>query len=249
MRAALALFLILLSACTSTLVDYETRTHVVRPGETLYTIAFRYGVDYRALAAWNGIANPDLIFAGQRLSLRPASRAVAGRPASATRRPTAATAPPSTASARAAPRPSAASQRTGPRPPLGGPAPPALPPPAVWLWPTEGRVVSRFGASDGIASGIGIGGREGQAVNAAAAGRVVYAGSGLIGYGQLVIIEHNETYLTAYGHNSRLLVSQGETLRQGQKIAEMGLGPGRTPRLHFEIRRNGVPVDPLQYLP
>ncbi len=110
-------------------------------------------------------------------------------------------------------------------------------------------MVTRFGSDAGIAAGVGIGGRVGQPVQAAAAGRVVYAGSGLVGYGQLVIIQHNETYLTAYGYNSRLLVAQGQEVARGQTIASMGMGPERQPRLHFEIRRNGVPVDPLQFFP
>jgi lipoprotein NlpD len=123
-----------------------------------------------------------------------------------------------------------------------------LPPPA-WAWPADGAVETRFGAANGIATGIGIGGRVGQPVRAAAAGRIVYAGSGLIGYGQLVIIKHNDTYLTAYGYNSDVLVAQGQDVTRGQTIASMGLGPERRPRLHFEIRRNGVPVDPLQFFP
>jgi lipoprotein NlpD len=109
-------------------------------------------------------------------------------------------------------------------------------------------VVTRFGSRDGIATGVGIRGREGQPVRAAAAGRVVYAGSGLIGYGQLVIIKHSDTYLSAYGHNSRLLVGQGQDVVRGAAIAAMGFGPERQPRLHFEIRRNGVPVDPLLFV-
>jgi lipoprotein NlpD len=107
--------------------------------------------------------------------------------------------------------------------------------------------VSTFATTNGL-TGIGIGGQAGQPVRAAAGGRVVYAGSGLIGYGQLVIIKHNETYLSAYGHNSRLLVAQGQEVRRGEPIAAMGLGPERQPRLHFEIRRNGVPIDPLPLL-
>src|SRR5690606_18371440 len=122
---------------------------------------------------------------------------------------------------------------------------PASPPPR-WHWPTSGQVVSRFGSSEGgLSTGIAIAGREGQAIEAAADGRVVYAGTGLIGYGQLLIIRHNDTYLTAYGYNRRLLVEQGDEVKRGQKIAEMGLNPARQPRLHFEVRRNGVPVDPL----
>jgi lipoprotein NlpD len=122
-------------------------------------------------------------------------------------------------------------------------------PPPQWAWPADGSVVTRFGSHEGIATGVGIGGHAGDAVRAAAAGRVVYAGSGLVGYGQLVIIKHNETYLTAYGYNSELLVMQGQDVARGQRIASMGLGPERQPRLHFEIRRNGVPVDPLQFFP
>jgi lipoprotein NlpD len=122
-------------------------------------------------------------------------------------------------------------------------------PPPQWTWPADGAVVTRFGSREGIATGVGIGGHAGDAVRAAAAGRVVYAGSGLVGYGQLVIIKHNETYLTAYGYNSELLVMQGQDVARGQRIASMGLGPERQPRLHFEIRRNGVPVDPLQFFP
>jgi lipoprotein NlpD len=220
MRLAVAAALVSIAACSSTLVDYESRTHVVRPGETLYTIAWRHGVDYKTLAAWNGIPNPDLIFVGQRLQLRAPARA-ATTPAA------------TTAVSRSTPRPV--------------PPPPVLPAPR-WQWPTRGEIVSRFGAAGSISSGIGIGGSAGQPIVAAAPGRVVYAGSGLIGYGQLVILEHNATYLTAYGHNERLLVEQGQSVERGQQIAEMGLGPERKPRLHFEVRRNGVPVDPLQLL-
>ena len=108
--------------------------------------------------------------------------------------------------------------------------------------------MARFGADGTIGSGIGIAGREGQPVRAAAAGRIVYAGGGLIGYGQLVIIKHDETFLSAYGYNSELLVTQGQDVARGATIALMGNGPNRQPRLHFEIRRNGVPVDPLLFV-
>jgi lipoprotein NlpD len=223
--------MLLFAGCTSTSSLHtgsrsnQTRVHVVRAGETLYQIAWQHRVDQRDLARWNSLSNPDLIHVGQRLRLAPPAAAVAR---GAARRP-----PPPVAN-----RPAAA-----PR----SPAPPAaLPPP--WIWPTDGQVVTRFGAADGIATGIGIRGREGQPIRAAAAGRVVYAGNGLIGYGQLVIVKHDDTYLSAYGHNSRLLVSQGQDVMRGQTIAVMGLGPERQPRLHFEIRLNGVPVDPLLYL-
>jgi lipoprotein NlpD len=197
-------------------VNYEAQTHVVQSGETLYTIAWRYRLDYQQLARINRLEDPDLIFVGQRLSLRgaPAARSA---PASGT-------------------------------PPVSLPPPSVLPPP-TWRWPVSGEVVSRFGANSGLGNGIGIAGRVGDSIRAAAPGRVVYAGSGLIGYGQLLIIKHNDTYLSAYGHNRRLIVQQGDDVASGQMIAEMGNGPAQRPQLHFEIRRNGVPEDPLRHLP
>lgn len=220
-----------LAACSSMGGEYAPSVHVVQPGETLYTIAWRHGIDYRTLAQWNNLRDPDFIVAGQRLRLTaPAPRAAPASGATPARTP-------SSSSAR--PRTQAAAPAV--------PAPPVLPPPQ-WQWPTQGPLVYRYGNRAEIASGIGIGGRQGQTVSAAATGRVVYAGSGLPGYGQLVIIKHNDTYLSAYGHNGRLVVVQGQEVRRGEKIAEMGLGPKRAPRLHFEIRRNGAPVDPLPYL-
>jgi lipoprotein NlpD len=216
LRQVFCLWVLLASGCTTSLVNYEAVTHVVRPGDTLYTIAWRYGLDYQQLARFNGLKNPDLIYVGQRLSLR------AGN----------------------APR-EVQSRTTAPVPrPL--PAVLRLPSPA-WQWPTEGKLIRNFGSSDGLGNGIAIGGSVGQAIHAAAPGRVVYAGNGLIGYGQLVIVKHNDTYLSAYGHNSRLIVSQGDDVARGQTIAEMGIGPERQPQLHFEIRSNGSPVDPLEH--
>jgi lipoprotein NlpD len=244
-----------LASCTSTTSlpvsrrEARAAVHVVQRGETLYKIAWQYRVDQQELANWNGIRDPDDLRVGQRLRLVPPRGYVAAAPAPALR-------PPS----------SAAPQSTPPRPSTSSPAPSATPPagsssaprpaartsaPATalrWSWPTDGKIVTRFGADDGIASGIGIGGRDGQAVRAAAAGTVVYAGGGLIGYGQLVIIKHDEIFLSAYGYNSELLVTQGQAIARGATIALMGQGPGRQPRLHFEVRRNGVPVDPLLFV-
>ena len=191
---------------------------MVQPGESLYTIAWRYRLDYQDLARWNDLENPDLIYVGQRLSLRAAG---ATRPAQV----------------------SSGSPQPRPLPPAPNLAPP------TWQWPAQGELVRAFGADSGLENGIGIGGSVGQAIRAAAAGRVVYSGSGLIGYGQLLIIKHNDTYLSAYGHNNRLIVGQGDLVERGQTIAEMGIGPERRPQLHFEIRRNGSPVDPLEHLP
>lgn len=231
-------------ACTSTSSVHrgsrasqasQTPVHVVKRGETLYKIAWQHGIDQRDLARWNGLRDPDVISVGQRLRLTPPRGAPAAQ-SPVPQPPTAAARKPPVAPGAPATGPSASVQRL----------PSAQPP--LWLWPTDGQVVTRFGARTGIATGIGIRGREGQPVRAAAGGRVVYAGSGLIGYGQLVIIKHNDTYLSAYGHNSRLLVSQGQDVARGATIAFMGQGPERQPRLHFEIRRDGVPVDPLLFL-
>ena len=218
MARAIGVAVLVVSGCTSSLVNYEAITHVVQPGETLYTIAWRYGIDYQELAQFNGLSNPDLIYVGQRLSLRPSG----------------------------ASRPTQASSGTAPSRPL--PPPPTLSPPA-WQWPAVGELLRSYSADTGLSNGIGIGGTVGQAIHAAASGRVVYAGSGLIGYGQLLIIKHNDTYLSAYGYNNRLRVEQGESVDRGQTIAEMGVGPEWQPQLHFEIRRNGSAVDPLQHLP
>lgn len=251
MKVAIASVVLLIGACTnlayenaaggggSTQRSTTTRgtvpeSHVVRSGDTLYSIAFRYGLDQRELAAWNNLRNPNQINVGQRLVLRAPGGSRSG--ASGTSSAAAATTRPATSGG------SAASAST--RPP--SPAVAARP---DWQWPTRGEIVSRFGARGVLTTGIGIGGRLGQDIVAAAPGRVVYSGSGLPDYGQLVIIEHNDTWLTAYGHNQRVLVSQGQAVARGQKIAEMGPGPGGAPRLHFEIRRNGDPLDPVPLLP
>lgn len=215
---------LVLGACTPARLDYESGTHVVRRGETLYTIAWQHGVDYRQLARWNALSNPDLIFAGQRLLVRPPG----GTRGAADTQPT--------------------SERTAPPQPAQPRAAAVLPQPN-WSWPTQGRVAARFGSDEGIGSGIALAGSGGQSIHAAAGGRVVYVGTGLAGYGQLVIVQHNDAWLSAYGHTERVLVNQGDAVDQGEHIASMGLGPRRQPRLHFEIRRNGVPVDPLTLLP
>lgn len=221
--SAMMAALVVLSGCGGTRWDQAPREeHIVRSGETLYTIAWRYGKDHRDLARWNRLGDGSLIYPGQVIRLTP---------------------PPGVRSASAS-RPSAS---TAPAPKRTPPKAPSDPPPS-WVWPTRGRVVADFGARPGSGTGVLIGGRLGQPVVSAADGRVVYSGSGLMGYGRLIIIKHNETFLSAYGHNASLLVREGETVRRGQRIATMGEGPGQEPRLHFEIRRNGVPVDPQSHL-
>ncbi|MCC5794375.1 MAG: peptidoglycan DD-metalloendopeptidase family protein [Chromatiales bacterium] len=198
--------------------------HVVRPGETLYAIAFRYGLDHRELARINNLGDGSLIFPGQRIQLGGTARGAA------------------------APAPSAPAARQ-PAPARRDPPGPGTPLAGGWQWPTAGAVVGRYGQSPQTQSGIQIGGIRGQPVVAAADGEVVYSGRGLIGYGALLIIKHDATWLSAYGHNDSLLVNEGDRVRAGQRIATMGEGPGRRPLLHFEIRRNGDPVDPAAWLP
>ena len=194
--------------------------HIVRRGETLFSISWRYGKDPADVARWNDLGDGSLIYPGQVIRLTP---------------------PPGYRS----PQGSAQNRTPAPRP---LPKIPSQPSPE-WIWPTQGRVSVDFGGKPGTGTGILIDGRSGQAVNAAAAGNVVYAGSGLIGYGQLIIVKHNDTYLSAYGYNASLLVKEGQAITKGQRIATMGEGPERKARLHFEIRRNGQPVNPRQYLP
>ena len=213
------LVLLVLSACgSSTRWDHSSDQHIVRSGETLYSIAWRYGKGADELARRNRLGDGSLIRPGQVLRLTPPSGSSAS----------------STAGRSPAPR--------------SLPSIPAQPPPA-WAWPTTGRINVDFGGKPGPGSGVLIDGKAGQPVHAAASGTVVYAGSGLIGYGQLIILKHNDTYLSAYGYNASLLVKEGQSIKKGQQIATMGEGPEHKPRLHFEIRRNGKPVNPRQYLP
>jgi lipoprotein NlpD len=209
----------LIASCGSIGSYGSQDTHIVRKGETLFSIAFRYGEDPADLARWNSLGDGSLIYPGQEIRLTP------GRGGTATR--------------------SSTSKTTAPAP---LPDIPSQPAPAV-VWPTNGKINVPFGGKPGTGTGVLIDGKAGQAIVAAASGRVVYAGSGLIGYGQLIILKHNDTYLSAYGYNASLLVKEGETIKKGQRIATMGEGPERKPRLHFEIRRNGKPVNPRQYLP
>jgi lipoprotein NlpD len=256
-------------------------THVVKRGDTLVSIALQYGLDYRELAAWNNITNPNRIEIGQVLALAaPAGMAPlaapvvtpllqAGPPIEA--RPLANT-PATKVEPRAAKVPfseRALAQMSAPDAAgaaLTGPAPappevvPVPPPPAAepergagtdgedvdWMWPAKGKVLSPFSEAS---KGMDIAGRKGAPVLAAAAGRVVYAGAGLRGYGKLVIIKHNNTWLSAYAHNDNILVKEQQDVRKGQKIAEIGSSDADQVMLHFEVRRQGKPVDPAKILP
>lgn len=223
----------------------DARWYVVNAGDTLYSIAFEAGQDYRELARWNGIRWPYRIHPDQRLRLSPPRLSTAGKPnhrRSVTRRD----APATNSPGRNTRTPSASTGHRAPEPRT--PSNPTASP-LAWQWPTEGPLLKNYSASDTGRKGIDIGGRLGQSVIATAPGRVVYSGSGLRGYGKLIIIKHNSVYLSAYGHNRRVLVKEGETLRAGQQIAELGDTDADRPMLHFEIRRNGEPVDPQRLLP
>lgn len=208
--------------------------HIVAAGETLYSIAWLYGQDYQQVAAWNRLASPYRIYAGQRLRVTPPDSVEISKPV------------------KTAPVPV---RPTRPIPPP--PATPAAPVPAddndtptsggvLWKWPATGRVLPD---GSGPEKGISIAGREGQPVRAAAAGRVVYSGNGLKGLGELVIVKHDKSFLSAYANNKKRLVKEGEKIALGQPIAEMGKSASEQVRLYFEIRKDGKPVDPLLYLP
>ena len=227
----------------------------VKSGDTLIRIGMDNGQSWRDIARWNNIENPNLIETGQILRVTPPEETgVVVRPVSSTNVVTS-PAPANTASA-----PAPASNTASVRPPASAANPPNASTPANNLantdsaeetvsfqWPTRGNVLAGF---DEVKNkGIDIAGKAGDPVLAAADGKVVYAGSGLRGYGNLVILKHNNTYLTAYAHNQSLLVKEDQAIKRGQKIAEMGNSDADQVKLHFEIRRQGKPVDPAKYLP
>jgi lipoprotein NlpD len=289
------LYCLLLCACADTgLAGPES--YVVRPEDTLYSIAWRHDLDFRDLARWNNIGPDFRISVGQVLVLGPGGAAPAGRAA-----PRPAPQPAAAAGSRvretpqvSTPRPLPESSATGPTANTANPANTAspftvdtagpsgrrtTPPPAPhnsrdaparngpagaaqdassavsgapnangslrWVWPTD-----RVGAPRAVpGGGVLLSGRLGQNVRAASAGRVVYAGSGLRGYGNLIIIKHADSVLSAYAHNREMLVHDGQEVAMGQVIAHMGEGPQQSAILYFEIRQNGRPVDPLAFLP
>jgi lipoprotein NlpD len=279
-------------------------TYTVRRGDTLYQIALDHGLDYKELAAWNNLENPNKILAGQVLRVTaPGDATAAGTgvttaplkvaPVVTEARPGAAGAPPpSTAPSSSGPRnadnyksspkafkepyseqalrdvarasqaapeavaaaaPSSSAKPETPRSVSSG----AMPAPAAelddedkldWVWPAKGKVVVGFSETANL-KGIDIAGAAGEPVIASAGGKVVYVGNGLRGYGKLVIVKHNKTWLSAYAHNREILVKEGQQVVKGQKIAEMGNTDADQVKLHFEIRRLGKPVDPARYLP
>ena len=232
-------------------VDY-----VVQRGDTLYYVAWRFARDWSDIARYNALTPPYTIHAGQRLRLTPPPRAATPAPVQPSKPATAAPARPTPErpAAATAQKPATAAPPPASKPATAPPAPRSAragidddAPVARWAWPARGKVVGSFGRSGG--NGIEIAGEEGDAVMAAAPGTVVYSGSGLIGYGKLIIVKHNKNFLSAYAHNENILVSEGERVDLGQQIAQMGSSGTDRVKLHFEIRRDGKPVDPKRYLP
>lgn len=228
-----------------------TGQYRVQRGDTLYSIAFRFGWDWKALAARNAIPAPYVIRPGQTIRFDGQSNSAPVR--SVATAPVVTTPPPKQPTTQSS-QP-VQNQPTKPVPPPVATTPATTPTLPVtrsatgWAWPASGAMIGRFSSNGSLNKGIDIAGELGQPVLAASDGSVVYAGSGLRGYGELVIIKHSDTYVSAYGHNRRLLVREGQQVKVGQTIAEMGSTGTDRVKLHFEIRRQGKPVDPLQYLP
>lgn len=237
----------------------------VQRGDTLYSIAFRYRLDWREVARWNRIDAPYVIRPGQELRLiAPPRELVRSEPPARSPVPSADPTPPPDSEAEPEPEPQAEPVPTPAPAPTPAPQPESRPAPVAaeplpagstrrvagieWRWPTAGRVARSFDPA-ATRRGIGIAGRSGQPVVAAADGRVVYSGTALIGYGELIIIKHSDTLLSAYAHNRVRLVEEGVEVRAGQPIAEMGISDRNEELLHFEVRRNGQPENPLDFLP
>jgi len=236
--------------------------YTVKAGDTLIRLGLENGQNWRDIARWSGLENPNIIEVGQVLRVLPPTADANGvvvRPVAPTGRvdgrpldgkPGAAPPPSSAGSASGAtptmaPAVAATASMPAPAPAPGAPRDPDED--IIWAWPAAGPVATPF--DDNKSKGLGITGKAGDPVLAAADGRVVYAGSGLRGYGNLVIVKHNATFLTAYAHNQTLLVKEDQVVRRGQRIAEMGSSDAERVQLHFEIRRMGKPVDPARLLP
>ncbi len=239
--------------------------YYVRSGDTLWAIAFSYGLDPMDVAQKNGIPSPYTIYPGQKIHLMSPGDSASGStgssgvqitalktPGQVTTKTVQSTAPSVTGST-----PQNDAETAMPAPSAAPSADTATPAPAVssqadpdsWRWPTEGRVIRGFVAGDPARNGLDIAGKEGQDITASSGGQVVYSGNGLIGYGELIIVKHSEKMLSAYAHNRVRLVKEGDQVWAGQKIAEMGRNSSDEQLLHFEIRALGKPVNPMTYLP
>lgn len=230
-RASLAPIIEVTSA-----LDTKPSEHVVAAGETLYSIALRYDMDYKKLSAINAIGYPYAIRPGQRLTLKSGTGKAKARVTEG-----------GVPEAR-----SRELKRSKNQSPLRFESPKASTSAEriKWVWPASGKVLAKFSSNAELNKGIDIQGQLGESVVAAANGLVVYSGSGLRGYGKLIIVKHSEDYLSAYAHNEQIFVREGDLVRAGQLIAKLSeRGDGAAVRLHFEIRANGKPVDPLRFLP
>ena len=204
---------------------YETgEFHRVQRGDTLYSIAWRYNLDYKTLATVNNIKAPYTIYVDQKIMLRGQTQEenLKSEKKEVVKK-----------SPRVVPKKKKVTNQGE----------------LVWRWPIRGEVIKPFSLKKNINKGIDIKGKAGQRVSAAADGMVVYAGGNLRGYGKLVIIKHNESFLSAYGNNQEILVREGEQVKGGQMVAKVGTTAGKVEMLHFEVRLNGRPEDPLKYLP
>lgn len=224
-------------------------THRVVAGDTLFSIAWRYGVKYEALAKYNGISKPYIIHPNQVIRLDVPAHLVRASTTQTSVKPLGTRGKRPVGAAGTGPSQVKVRQKNQTKmtpkinsAPVSGGAP-------GWRWPVSGPILSSFQGNNGLNKGIDLGGKLGEPVLAAASGQVVYSGSGLRGYGKLLIIKHNETFLSAYAHNHRLLVKEGDVVKVGQRIADMGSSGTDRVKLHFEIRRDGTPVDPLKFLP
>ena len=225
------------------------KIHTVTQGETLFSIAWRYGMDYKKIAIFNGINAPYTIYPAQKIQLNGVSGVVkptvqsgsAALPLSATAKQQ------KVASQRAISLNNRSINKAKGITSIGSGA--TAQGALLWQWPVTGKVIASFEGETSLNKGIDLGGKLGEPVIAAAAGQVVYSGSGLRGYGKLLIIKHNEIFLSAYAHNNDLLVNEGDFVKAGQAIADMGSSGTDKVKLHFEIRSEGNPVDPLKYLP
>ncbi len=244
--------------------DTRPQTHVVQKGDTLYSIAFNYGFDYHELAELNGIKDPNAIQVGQQIRLFPGNAHAEAKPvqslvkdqpkvvkyayndaAMAQIDKVQESAKPEAAKTESKPKPEA---KQDSKPDSTDAADDGEEDALEWSMPAKGKTIGEFSESANR-KGIDIAGKLGQPIFASAPGKVVYSGSGLRGYGKLIIIKHNKTYLSAYAHNDQVLVKEGQTITRGQKIAEMGNTDADQVKLHFEVRRFGKPVDPAKYLP
>lgn len=266
-RTITAVLLLLIAACSGTYQApvgdveggprhlYDGRVHRVNAGETLYAIAWMYDLDYRLVAQINEITPPYTIYTGQILSVDTRGHTLRAppepepEPSRSSRQPEVARAP----SPQPSP-PSPSAPTSQPKPSTSKTEAPAAPraqtgPVSGWRWPARGEVVGRFSDGNSGNRGLDIAADRGEPVHAAAAGQVVYAGSGLLRYGEMIIIKHNDRFLSAYAHNDSLMVAEGDNVRQGQQIARMGSTGIDQVMLHFEIRDRGQPVNPLDFLP